>query len=85
MLLLLKNLRCCSTGKDFDWLEGAGVRWFDFLPSLARELERFDRKLEFPEGLSLPVPWGEKEAALTFILGMLFFYAGRVPGEGSPF
>lgn len=32
------------------------MRWFDFLPSLARELERFDRKLEFPEGLSFPVP-----------------------------
>lgn len=81
LLLLLnrkkKNLRCCcSAGKDFDWFEGAGVRWFDFLPSLASELERFDRKLEFPEGLSFPVPWGEKDAALTFILAMLLWGVG---------
>lgn len=61
---------CCSAEKDFDWFEGVGARWLDFLPSLASELDKLDRKLEVPEGLSFPEPWGEKEGALTFIVAV---------------
>jgi hypothetical protein len=74
---------CCSAGKDLLWFKGAGERWLDFLLSLTSEPDKFDRKLELPEGFSPPLPCGEKDAALTFIVAGVFL-ENVVPCKGQP-